>query len=222
MRFPKHQSGAVDVGDGESERHKADQREGRGLGPFSSGHLTILIVTFAVLLLLPVGAWAAYTVSHVTITDNAGVNTANVDAGHHLLVGDGTGSLTVDGTVSGRPLPPVSAFQFNNDIAGDEFVVGPGPVSTSINVTSLTISPAVNQNADVQLRVVFQPGNATMCSTGGFEVPIWHAKNITANLTASFPTPLQTPRATGYKVCLSVRAIGGISPVVNGSGFFGN
>ena len=34
------------------------RREGRGWGPFSGGQLTVIIVTFAALLLFPVGAWA--------------------------------------------------------------------------------------------------------------------------------------------------------------------
>jgi hypothetical protein len=198
--------------------------ERRGFGPFTGAQVTVIVVTFAVLLLFPVGAWAAFTVSHVTITDNGGVNTANVDAGHHLLVGDGTGPLTVDGTVSGRPLPPVSAFQFNNDTAtGDTFVLGPAPLSTAINLTSLTVSVPPNQNGDVQLRAVFQDGSATTCSLGGFSISIWHAKNLTANLTVTFPTPLQTPKATGAKVCLDVHNFDATAtPVVNGSGFFGN
>jgi hypothetical protein len=202
----------------------ARQRERRGWGPFSSGHLTIIIVTFATLLLWPVGAWAAYTVSHVTITDNAGVNTANVDAGHHLLVGDGTGSLTVDGTVSGRPVAPLSPFQFNNDISTltFQFVVGPAAVSTAINVTSLTVSVPANENGDVLLRGFVQPGTATTCSTAGSSVPIWHARNITGNLTVSFPTSLQARPATGSKMCLAVYSTSSSVVLVSGSGFFGN
>jgi hypothetical protein len=201
--------------------------ERRGFGPFTGAQATVIVVTFAVLLLFPVGAWAAFTVSHVTITDNGGVNTANVDAGHHLLVGDGTGPLTVDGTVSRRPVPPASPFQFNIDAQiGETFVAGPTPLSTVINVTSLTISIPVNQGQrHIELRAVLQNASATGCAFGGADVTIWHAENLTGNLTASFPTPLQTPKAAGAKMCLSVYNAYGLSndvPIVSGSGFTGN
>jgi hypothetical protein len=58
-------------------------RRGRGLGPFSGGQLTIIIVTFAVLLLFPIGAWAL-SFSNVAITDPGGVNQAKVDSGKNL------------------------------------------------------------------------------------------------------------------------------------------
>jgi hypothetical protein len=207
--------------------HGHDRPKTRGWRRFSGGHLTIVILTFAVLLLFPVGAWAAFTVSHVTITDNQGINTANVDAGHHLLVGDGTGALTVDGTVSRRPVPPASPFQFNIDAQiGETFVAGPAPLSTVINVTSLTISIPVNQGQrHIELRAVLQNASATGCAFGGADLTIWHAENLTGNLTASFPTPLQTPKAAGAKMCLSVYNAYGLSndvPIVSGSGFTGN
>jgi hypothetical protein len=59
------------------------RRAGRGWGPFSGGQLTIIIVTFGVLLLLPVGAWAV-SFSNVAITDPGGVNQAKVDGGKNL------------------------------------------------------------------------------------------------------------------------------------------
>lgn len=65
------------------EGRKRRKRDSRGLGPFSGGQLTIIIVTFAVLLLFPVGAWAL-SFSNVAITDPGGVNQARVDAGHNL------------------------------------------------------------------------------------------------------------------------------------------
>jgi hypothetical protein len=61
-------------------RHR---RAGRGLGPFSGGQLTIIIVTFAGLLLFPVGAWAL-SFTNVAITDPGGVNRAKVDTKNNL------------------------------------------------------------------------------------------------------------------------------------------
>jgi hypothetical protein len=76
--------------DAPKERPKT---RGRGLGPFTGGQLTILIVTFAVLLMFPIGAWAL-TFSNVAITDPGGVNQARVDTGHnlHTAIADTTGA----------------------------------------------------------------------------------------------------------------------------------
>src|ERR1039458_3979789 len=54
MRLRKNQSDVS--GDVIREDGKRRRREGRGSGPFSGGQLTVIIVTFAVLLLAPVGA----------------------------------------------------------------------------------------------------------------------------------------------------------------------
>jgi len=57
-----------------------------------------------------------------------------------MLVGDGSGPLTVDGTVLSRPSPPSSPFSFSEDFAstGDTFVLGPTP--NGVNLTSLTVA----------------------------------------------------------------------------------
>lgn len=82
----------------------SDQRlRGRGLGPFTSGHLTAIIITFAVLVLFPVGAWATYTVSHVTITDNGGTNVAKVNRFGQL-------SVNATGSVTAAPAAPSAMF----------------------------------------------------------------------------------------------------------------
>jgi len=57
----------------------------RGWGPFSGAQLTIIVVTFAVLLLFPIGAWAV-SGSNVFVTD--------ATSGQHAIV-NGDGSLTV-------------------------------------------------------------------------------------------------------------------------------
>jgi hypothetical protein len=67
-------------------------REARGLGPFSGGQLTAIIMTLAVLLLFPIGAWAV-SFSNVSITDPGGVNRAKVNTKGRLLT-------TVAGTVT--------------------------------------------------------------------------------------------------------------------------
>jgi hypothetical protein len=198
-------------------------REGRGLGPFTSGHLTIIVVVVVIVVAFPLAAFAV-TGSNVFVTDATSGAHAKVDGGGHVVVGDGVGALTVDGTVSGRPLSPSTPFQFNRDTSlGDNIELGPSPLSTAINLTSLTISVPSGETADIQLLVFFQSGSATSCSLSGFSVPIWHATNLTGNFAVSFPTALQSPKSTNpYKVCLDVLNIDDSVPIVNGSGFFGN
>jgi hypothetical protein len=61
-----------------------EKRRDRGLGPFSGGQLTVIIVTFAVLLLFPVGAWAL-SFTNVSIIDPGGVNRAAVSSAGALV-----------------------------------------------------------------------------------------------------------------------------------------
>jgi flagellar basal body-associated protein FliL len=48
---------------------KRRSRDGRGLGPFSGAQLTVIIVAIAVMILLPVGAFAVVSGSNVFVTD---------------------------------------------------------------------------------------------------------------------------------------------------------
>jgi len=101
--------------------------------------------------------------------------------------------------------------------------VGPSPVSTAINLTSLTVSVAAGKVSDIQLRTYTQSGAATTCTTGGSSVPIWHATNLTGNFSVAFPTPLMLVPPSGSKMCLGV--VTGLNfdgAVVSGSGYFGN
>jgi hypothetical protein len=73
--------------DGNSDRRRG-QREGRGLGPFSSGHLTIIAVTLLILVAFPFAAFAV-TGSNVFVTDATSGNRAAVANGR-LKVDAGT------------------------------------------------------------------------------------------------------------------------------------
>src|SRR2546421_5985085 len=88
--------------DGDTPKRR---REGRGFGPFTSGHLTIIVVTLVIVVAFPFAAFAV-TGSNVFITDATSGAHAKVDSGGHVLVGDGSGALTVDGTVNQRGTLP--------------------------------------------------------------------------------------------------------------------
>lgn len=78
MRRRKGRMGTSGLGDDGSADGARGRREGRGLGPFSGGQITLMVVTLTALLVFPVGAWAVVN-SNVAITDPGGVNRAKVD-----------------------------------------------------------------------------------------------------------------------------------------------
>jgi hypothetical protein len=84
--------------DAKSEHHAGEQngrskprREGRGLGPFTSGHLTVIVVTLLILVAFPFAAFAV-TGNNVFITDPTSGNRANVANGK-LKVDTGIGTF---------------------------------------------------------------------------------------------------------------------------------
>jgi hypothetical protein len=73
----------VDAGSesgGEAVVAKKRRNDGRGWGPFSGGQLTVIIVAIAVMILLPVGAFAAVAGSNVFVTDATSGKTQVVNA----------------------------------------------------------------------------------------------------------------------------------------------
>src|SRR5689334_7825874 len=74
------------------------RREGRGLGPFSGGQLTVIIVAALLAIAFPVGAWAV-SGSNVFVTDaTSGVHAKVTSTGQ--LQTHPNGPLTVNGSVT--------------------------------------------------------------------------------------------------------------------------
>src|SRR5207244_2475352 len=71
------------------------RREGRGLGPFSSGHLTIIIVTVVIVVAFPFAAYAV-TGSNVFVTDAVSGKQATV-FGSSLALKTAIGDPTTQG-----------------------------------------------------------------------------------------------------------------------------
>src|SRR5947208_7709311 len=83
-------------------------------GPFTGRQLTAIVITLIVgVVMLPGAVWAVDTFSNVAIEDPVSGAKASVDATHHVLVGDGSGALTVDGTV--YALPPTNRAPFRSE-----------------------------------------------------------------------------------------------------------
>ena len=66
----------------------------RGLGPFSGGQLTLIIVTFAVLLLFPIGAWAVAG-SNVFVTDAVSGKQASVNTSGQLATSENAATVVI-------------------------------------------------------------------------------------------------------------------------------
>lgn len=134
-------------------------RRGRGFGPFSGGQLTIIIVTFAGLLLLPVGAWAL-SFTNVSIIDPGGVNRAKVNAAGQLST-----DALVTGSVTARPSAAGSTFAYGNHFAVSAGVnLGPSvsgtiPAGKAAIITSVTIGPRGTLSSSVSFFV--EAGNGS-------------------------------------------------------------
>jgi hypothetical protein len=92
-----------DMHDRSDERNHRPKRrrDGRGLGPLSSGHLTIIIVTLLIVVAFPFAAFAV-TGNNVFVTDATSGNRATV-AGGKLKVDTG---LSTFGVVPVAPAAP--------------------------------------------------------------------------------------------------------------------
>ena len=82
--------------------NRADKPRGRGLGPFSGGQITIIIVTLALVVGFPVSALAV-TGNNVFLTDATSGKHATVNSNGQL-------ATQASGTVTARPQSPNSLF----------------------------------------------------------------------------------------------------------------
>jgi hypothetical protein len=219
-------TGAAEIG----REHGSDnpsRRQDRGWGPFSGRQLTGIIVTLAALVMVPGTAYAVATFTNVAIQDPVTGARASVDATHHLQVGDGTGPLTVDGSLNARPSAPTLPFHFSEDTDSTHFTAWIGPSSVQIDLTNLTIAlkAGTGTGADIFMYEFGATPDGTACdlTNGGFLSTVYHIPNVSnaAPVVMSFPTPLVVKPAPGHKICLVGFAGGGPIAVANGSGFFG-
>lgn len=103
-----------------------ERREGRGLGPFSSGHLTIIIVVLVITVAFPFAAFAV-TGSNVFVTDATSGVHAKVNSSGQLST-QVNGAVSVGGSVVARPGAPNQLFHV---LTGASNVSGCLPVVNS-------------------------------------------------------------------------------------------
>ena len=181
-------------------------------GPFNGRQLTTIVCVIAAAILLPVGAWASVSFSKVVITDPGGVNRAKVDATGKLEVGDGSGPLTVDGTIAAKPLLPAKPIV----ITATDLSTAPstiyGPQSQPFGITSFTVavSPLCSGSQVVELDSV--------TSTGGKFALLELFLNPGTTQQYLFPTPLVTTPPAHGTARLSAFADNDTCVVVSGVG----
>jgi hypothetical protein len=221
-----NQKGASDTS---SPTRTRQRRNGRGLGPFTSGHLTIIVVTVLIVVAFPFAAFAV-TGSNVFVTDaTSGVRAkvdskqnlqsaihdatsgvgAKVDASGKLTVGDGSGSLTVDGTVNDRPALPSKPIVILPQIASSSGTTIYGPVSKPFAIGSLTLTEGCGNLGFFFLYSVTSPGGTAHLET--VAVPALQTVQLT------FPIPLVTTPPAGGTA--SLQAQGADCVIVSGVGY---
>jgi hypothetical protein len=178
-------------------------------------------------LLSPLVGTALATVgSTANISDHsASAYFAKVDSAGRLAVGDGSGPLSVDGTVAGRPAAPASPWRASEDIQNQRVLIA-GPSTLPIDVTSLSISTDApsGQSLSVGLYLYEVPSTATSCSTTTFGGTLWHIRDAGDGLTPvsfSFPTAMQWKPPVNTQACLYAQAWTASITTMNAAGFYG-
>jgi hypothetical protein len=206
-----------------SRLHRQVSAEGHQQWRLTSRELVAIVAVAVLVASLAPRAVEAAT-SLMTISDVSNGQTARVDAGK-LRVGDGTGPLTVDGTVYSRPLNAALPWFASENVSSAAFVpLPPGPVGAAVNVTSISSSALLSTAAaaDLALYVGHVSSSETSCATTPIDATIWHIPSAPAAipLAVAFPTPLTWRPPVGTRACLILRNYGG-TVTFNASGFFG-
>jgi hypothetical protein len=162
----------------------------------------------------------------VNISDHSGsAFFAKVDSTGRLVVGDGAGPLSVDGTVAARAAAPASPWHASALIQNQATVIA-GPSSSPINVTSLSISTDAPTGDDIGVALYgyHVASSATSCSNTNFDDTLWLIRDAGDGATPvsfGFPTPLQFKPPANTKACLYALASTSDFTTMNVVGFYG-
>jgi hypothetical protein len=176
------------------------RREGRGLGPFTSGHLTLIVVTLLIVVAFPFAAFAV-TGNNVFVTDATSGNRATVANGK-LKVDTGLASFGVvptvsaGGVVDARPaLPAKPIITVLTQLKSASLTNIYGPVNKPFGITSLTITNSCSCDGGFALF-------STTSNGGVFEIEgAEMAPHQTLHFT--YPTPLVTTPPAGGTAALA-------------------
>ena len=110
-------------------------------GPFTGRQLTTMVVALiAGVVLLPGAVWAVDSFSNVAVQDPVSGVKASVDAGHHVVVGDGSGPLTVDGNVIAQQAAPANLWRAAASGGGGCTVIGTPPTGKAVVLKTVSVN----------------------------------------------------------------------------------
>ena len=189
-----------DTGDNNLPDVPRHRREGRGLGPFSGGQLTAIILGIAFAVALPAGAWAIDP-SPVYVTDSVTGKTATVNP---------SGQLAVDGT-AGAPVIAANMFVRTRELQNID-TANPVPVvcvrppaGAALVVTSVGLDLGDDANgrpARADLQVV-SPTTTTDCSLTG-PLQYYDTRYFTTRGTQEVPFPSGLPIRNGHALRITL------------------
>jgi hypothetical protein len=133
----------------------------------------------------PVARAAAHAVT--TIADPRTGKQAHVTKTGKLEVSDGSGAMTVDGTVTAYTYPRSRAFSTWVEVSGAStpFV----DKGKKVAITSITVDNSSGDDGEVTL--YRQGGTDANCAGGFASTPIWSSRTpADADETSTFPSPL--------------------------------
>jgi hypothetical protein len=200
--------------EGSSDGTRAPRRrEERGLGPFTSGHLTLIVITLLILVAFPFAAFAV-TGNNVFVTDATSGNHATVANGR-LKVDAGTAfglvpTVNAGGPLDARPALPTSPIVISSRQVSLVAQTLYGPASKPFAIGSLTIANQCSTSDTVMFYSVTNPGGTTKI------VDTSVAGTQTVHL--SYPIPLVTTPPLGGTASLLVNTGGATTACLTVSG----
>jgi hypothetical protein len=183
------------------------RRDGRGLGPFSGGHLTIIVVTLMIVVAFPFAAFAV-TGNNVFITDFTSGAHAKVDSGGNVQAKVNGGNLNAN--------PTQQAANMFTSTAGAGatgcVVLAAPPAGKALIVTSVKENIWNNTPGDlVEPQIYRMTGN---CPTPTNPVSK-DTNNVGTDQTIVVPFPSGLPIPSGSKLAAQVvETSGDLAPVL--------
>ncbi len=133
---------------------------------FSGAQITTMVVAVSLAVIaLPVGVMATAG-TLVNIADPTASYKARVSSTGALRVGDGSGAITVDGTVMARPAIPANRFSVSAQNSGGVFSVKLG--SGTVALTDIVLSHENSDHSRLNLSVsLYTDGGGGTCASVG-------------------------------------------------------
>jgi hypothetical protein len=162
----------------------------------------------------------------VTNQDGATGVRAKVDRSGRAVVGDGSGALTVDGSV--RVYAPAATWHFANENGDFSFDLT-APRADAVNLTSLFVSgDSSTQSAFLAVEAATVPASTrTGCQAAATSSKLlWQGAvggpaGAKTPISISFPTPLTSRPAAGKKTCLWAFLNHSGNATFDASGYYG-